>query len=396
MTSPRVGVRRPLNSFASVVFPAPFWPTSAKNSPLAIVRFTPSRADASDSGYWSPTARTSMIGTRASAIRSSETIREDLNGVALDRCEFIGCAQPPLLEEEERLRNLGHAVPLETMEEIDVSEDPTRRALVDDAPLVHYDDAIRKFRELLDCMLDHDDRHGLLVLEACDRREDLFLSDGIELGCRLIEDEDLGQQHERARDGHALLLAAGEAVRLAPFHARETHLLQNDRNSLADAVAFPTVVLGCERQVFLDGQSDDLRLGVLKHEIDHLPELCGRGVRGASASDRHVPAEFPAYRVWDEPAEAQAERALTRPRGSGDADELACPDPKAHVGEDVLLPDRVLERKTVNDHGVIVRERSLVQSALLAAVSRRGRAERSPLSYVRQVLSRSCYAGLPG
>ena len=61
-------------------------------------------------------------------------------------------------------------------------------------------------------------------MQAADRRHDRVLGRGIDAGGRLVEQHDLGLDGERARDQHALLLAAGERPERLVRERREPDL----------------------------------------------------------------------------------------------------------------------------------------------------------------------------
>ena len=72
-----------------------------------------------------------------------------------------------------------------------------------------------------------DDDHGHMLLgEGADDLEHLARELGIERGGRLIEKQDLGVHLERARDGHALLLTAGELARIGIGLVAEAHFFK--------------------------------------------------------------------------------------------------------------------------------------------------------------------------
>src|SRR4029079_5247460 len=52
-------------------------------------------------------------------------------------------------------------------------------------------------------------------------------------------DQDPGMPDQRARQGHALLLARGELARIERLRAAEAHLVQQRRHPLADLLLLP-------------------------------------------------------------------------------------------------------------------------------------------------------------
>ena len=63
---------------------------------------------------------------------------------------------------------------------------------------------------LVEIMTVHEDGDALRALNILQQRKDLPASDRIERGDRLVRQQQRGPAHERARDGDALLLPAGE------------------------------------------------------------------------------------------------------------------------------------------------------------------------------------------
>ena len=111
------------------------------------------------------------------------------------------------------------------------------------------------------------------------------LGGDVETGRGLVQHDDLGPAGERHGQGHALLLAAGELVRVAPQEllvARQQHLghhLGDARLALLVALA-EVVHLEDLAQLQADAQRGvERRAGVLRHVADHaaaqLPQLPG-------------------------------------------------------------------------------------------------------------------------
>jgi len=78
--------------------------------------------------------------------------------------------------------------------------------------LVHDGHAVRQVRHHAHVVGDQEDRYPELVAGAAQQVEDLGLDGDVEGGGGLVRDDDLGFEHERHRDHHALLLPAGELV----------------------------------------------------------------------------------------------------------------------------------------------------------------------------------------
>ena len=114
-----------------------------------------------------------------------------------------------------------------------------------------------------------------LLLQVAQKVQDLRLDREIERGYRLVEDDDLGPEHERAGDGDTLPLAAREHVRIAGrVLGPEAHPAHDVGNGLA---ALGTRELGVDPQRLGQDGLDLLArvegaVGILKDDLDRAPE----------------------------------------------------------------------------------------------------------------------------
>src|SRR5438045_3328098 len=72
---------------------------------------------------------------------------------------------------------------------------------------------------------DHDDRVALAV-QLLEQPHDLLAGGGVEVAGGLVREQDGGTHDQRAGDGHALALAAGELARLVVHAVAQVHHLQ--------------------------------------------------------------------------------------------------------------------------------------------------------------------------
>ncbi|EMF03274.1 hypothetical protein F518_22560 [Serratia marcescens VGH107] len=86
-------------------------------------------------------------------------------------------------------------------------------ALFDDLPVDHKHHPIRRFARKADFMRD-DHQRDAQIRQSLNHVQHFTDQLGIERGGRLIEQDHLRVQRQRARDGDALLLAAGEVARI--------------------------------------------------------------------------------------------------------------------------------------------------------------------------------------
>ena len=78
-----------------------------------------------------------------------------------------------------------------------------------DLARVHHRDPVRERERFVLIVGDVDKGHLQLLLQRAQLPAELHAQLRVEVRERLVEEEDLGPQHERARDGDALLLPAG-------------------------------------------------------------------------------------------------------------------------------------------------------------------------------------------
>jgi hypothetical protein len=112
-------------------------------------------------------------------------------------------------------------------------EVPRLAGLLDPA-LVHDDDAIGDLHGLFLVVRHENGRDVDLFVEPAEPRAELLPDTGVEGAERLVEEEDPRLDRERARERHALALAAGELRRVAVREAVELH----ESQELVDARSY--------------------------------------------------------------------------------------------------------------------------------------------------------------
>ena len=88
-------------------------------------------------------------------------------------------------------------------------------AELDDAAEVHHGDAVGDLPDHRQVVRDEDVGEVELALQVPQQVQDLRLDRDVERGDRLVADDQLRRERERARDADALPLAARELVRVA-------------------------------------------------------------------------------------------------------------------------------------------------------------------------------------
>src|SRR3954464_1335966 len=96
---------------------------------------------------------------------------------------------------------------------VGVREDLFRLALLEDLAAVHEHHAVGGGASELHLVAYHHHRHSRFA-QLAHYLETAAAQLRVERAGRLVEEEDFRLEGERARDGHALLLAAGELVRV--------------------------------------------------------------------------------------------------------------------------------------------------------------------------------------
>ncbi len=109
-----------------------------------------------------------------------------------------------------------------------------RRALLLDQPVAHQHDPVGQ-RHRLDLVVGHvDHRRRDRRMEALDLAAHLVAELGVEIGQRLVEQEDAGAAHDRPADRDALALAAGDLPRVALEQRRDAEHRRRGPDPLVD------------------------------------------------------------------------------------------------------------------------------------------------------------------
>ena len=191
------------------------------------------------------------------------------------------------------------------------------RALRDDAPSVHDDDAVG-LGGLVHEMGDHDDGHAARVEVFADAHEPCAAA-RIEHRGRFVQDQDLRIHGKHAGDGDALLLPAGKRGGLAVFETDESDFGQGVSHASSDFGGRDPEVLGAERDVVLHERRHDLVVGILEHHARGRTDEEG-GVR----IGRVVPVDAHRALIGDEQrVQVLRERGFARSVPAEHADEFA-------------------------------------------------------------------------
>ena len=231
------------------------------------------------------------------------------------------------------------------------------------APSSQRDHAVGGGQAALEPVLGEHDRGPPLLVDAAQDAEQLVAGDGVELGGRLVEQQQPRPPGQRRAERDALELAAGQLVRRAveqPGDAeRERGLLHPAR----DRRRAPAAVLERERELGAHRAHHDLRLGVLEQRAGDRGQL-GRAVLARVEAAGHAagPANSPPWKCGTSPAAARSSVDLPEPEppasttnspGSTRSETSAQRRPRrARIGVGDALEDELAHRPIRLAHGV--------------------------------------------
>ena len=225
-------------------------------------------------------------------------------------------AKPPSTRDDRRLDEVLHAE--------EVGHEAGARPLVQrlgalellDAAVVHDRDPVAHDERLV-LVVGHEDEGGSEpLLQVLHLDLHLLAQLQVEGGHGLVEEQHVGLQHDRAGEGHALLLAARDLVDPPLAETGEADHLERSRHPLARSrprawprISRPKATLPCDRPVRKERV-------VLEDGVDR--PLVGRASRHVPARDEEAP-----FVGRFEPGEQPQERRLAAARGTEERQELA-------------------------------------------------------------------------
>ena len=230
--------------------------------------------------------------------------------------------------------------------------------VADDLAVVQLDDALaHRVDDLLVVRGHHDGGAG--AVDGVQHLHDAQRRSRVEVAGGLVGQQDLRMVHVGAGDGHALLLAAGQLVRVVAFLAGQTDRLQHLRHQGANRGAAGADHLQREGHVLPDRLVVE-QLVVLEHEADRPPVLRHLTV-GQTAQVVAGHADLAVRRLLLAQEQAQ-QRGLARARCTHQKHEVAA----FHVQRDVV--ERGTRAPGVDLADMIKRDERHVQSLLLYAI----------------------------
>lgn len=134
-----------------------------------------------------------------------------------------------------------------------------RAQVCQNGAVVHQHDAVHVPPEhILQPMLD-DEHCGIrLFLDLVDQLNGLLAGGGVEVGQRLIEEQDLDLIHHHARQAHPLLLPARKLVRCIAEMVLDAHQLGSMAGDGVHLILRGAAVFQCKGNVLAHGQPDEL------------------------------------------------------------------------------------------------------------------------------------------
>src|SRR5690349_23950668 len=191
----------PQMQFSTLVLPAPFGPISASSSPACAANEMPSSTFSPPKARCSARSSSSAITASRAAVLLHFAIAAARRGTAEIKLDHVGVRAQPL-----------------------------RRAVEDDAAVLHHIAIVRHIEREAGVLLDEDDGHGQLAADGLQTFHQLLDEQRREPLRELIDEQELRRAHERAADREHLALAAGKQSRLAAAQFGEP------REELVDAL----------------------------------------------------------------------------------------------------------------------------------------------------------------
>ena len=311
--------------------PAPLRPISATRSPGASARSTP-RSTAGPRGISYQTRSKASAGGRAAAGGARRARRRGPARAARGRGSAVGRrpARPQrgagVLDRDRRRGQAGEAeeAGARGLERVGRLLEEAARVGVDrDGAALERDHAVGGGEAALEAVLGEHDRGAPLLVDAPQDAEQLVARHGVELGGRLVEQQQPRAAGQRRAERDALELAAGQLVRRAVEQPRDAERERGLLDAARDRRRAPAAVLERERELGAHGAHHDLRLGVLEQRAGDGGQLGRAVVARVEPAGEQPPGELAAVEVRHEAGRGAQQRRLARARAAGEHDELA-------------------------------------------------------------------------
>ena len=167
-------------------------------------------------------------------------------------------------------------------------------------------------------LLGDDDRRAQLARQVENRLGSL----GVELGGRLVQEQQRGPDGKDGRETDTLQLAGRERLGTALCEPRDAGIGERAVDAGPDLCRRRAEVLEPERDLVLDAAEDDLVLGVLEERRDLVGEIGRAEAAGVASGDLDPALEAAAVEVRDEPGQRAQKRRLAGARGAEERHDL--------------------------------------------------------------------------
>ena len=204
-----------------------------------------------------------------------------------------------------------------------MAEDLVRLPVKGEGALVHDKHAVAVLAEKGHLLLDdHDGDAGELV-DLAQGLEDQRGAGRVQGRRGLVEHQDARSQRQDGRDGHLLLLAAGERGNLALTQVGDADGGQRLADALLDLVVRDAKVLEPEEHLVLDDGGHHLGVDVLQDAAHDARDVRQGDLAGVLAVDERGAIELAGEVVGDGAAHDGGKRGLAGARRADDAHEVA-------------------------------------------------------------------------
>src|SRR3954453_21999434 len=215
-----------------------------------------------------------------------------------------------------------------------------------------------------DVVRDHDVGAAVLLVDLLDQLAQQRGANGIQAGVGLVEEHDVGVEHERPREAGPLAHAAGELVGHLVRRALEADLAQAPVDDVADLVlALVGVLAQRERDVVPQVHGAEQRAVLEQHAelLAHLEQLVVGHARHRLPVHEHV-----ALVGIQQPDHLLDADGLPGARGPEDHRDLVLGDAHVQAAQDLVAPERLVHLDEL--HRVLLARRALLARVPLVLV----------------------------
>ena len=224
---------------------------------------------------------------------------------------------------------------------IEPSQRPVAGRVEREPSVLDEEDAVAALQWQRGPLLGNDDRRAKLARQVENRLGSL----GVELGGRLVQEQQRGPDRKDGRETGALQLAGREGLGAALGEPRYACICERAVDAGPDLCRRRTEVLEPERDLVLDAAEDDLVLGVLKERCDLVGEIGRAEAAGVASGDLDPALEAAAVEVWDEPGQRAQKRRLAGARGAEECHDLTGLDLERDIGQRGPIRTWIRERQ---------------------------------------------------